>query len=258
MAAKIPNDIYQFSLISALHEGLSHDGPPVKALGGYGTDGIGNFTRHEGELLFLDSTAYHIKPKAEDGSCLVERAKADAQLPFVMVTKFVPQFGLDVNGELEMGSLLDIFGSEGPKAGGKNSFMPFKIRGEFAEVKVAVIGKTGRSPSSSTPSSQSGSAAPEKGQEHQLKDVKGSIFGFVGPAWAEAISVSGMHCYFLSEQGESGKVRGGRVKDFKAKGKVQIAWSVTGRFHMGFPPPSEEWNLLKLGKSRGRKGKLQV
>jgi acetolactate decarboxylase len=268
MAAKIPNDIYQFSLISALKEGLTLAGPPVKALGNYGTDGIGTFSRMDGELLFLDSIAYHVKPNvnlntnaddnAENGvslNCVVERAKGDQMLPFVMVTKFVPEFGLIVNGALEMRSLRDVFGSEGPKAGGQNDFLPFRVRGEFESVSIYSTGPSGRraSSSSSLPSSSPGSAMSETAQ-HELKDVKGTVFGFVCPKWAEGISVSGMYCHFLSEKDEEGRLHGGHVKDFKARGELDIAWSVTGRFHLGLPPPGEEWDALRLKRDTEEDG----
>jgi acetolactate decarboxylase len=221
MAAKTPNDIYQFSLLNAYHSGLTLSGPPVRALQGYGTDGIGYLPRNSGELLFLDSTAYSIAPNDSDrDECHVEHAKGDIQLPFVMVTKYVPEFSLEVNGEVDIDSLMDVLGCEGPIAGGKNSFMPFRVRGTFSRVEFYVVG-------------------------HELVDVKGTVFGFVSPKWAKHISVTGVHCYFLSERDGEGKLRGGKVKQFKTSGGVELTWSLTGRFHLGLPS-GEEWEDLDL------------
>jgi acetolactate decarboxylase len=261
MAAKIPNDIYQFSLLSALNSGLNLSGPPVRALQGYGSDGIAYLPRNSGELLFLDSTAYTIHPNASDATNenIIEHAKGDVQLPFVMVTKFVPEFSLNVVGDMEMESLMDLFGCEGPLAGGKNSFMPFRLRGVFSWVELGIVGP--RYPSSRS-SSASGSpltptGTPEKEVVHELLDVKGTIFGFVGPKWAERISVSGFHCCFLSERNEEGRLRGGRVKDFKASGAVELTWSLTGRFHLGLPS-GEEWESLDLNETTEKMGRLHV
>lgn len=180
-----------------------------------------------------------------------------------MVTKFVPEFSLDISGDTEMESLMDLFGVEGPVAGGKNSFMPFRVRGTFGRVELCVVGPAkGRSPSSRSSSvggvSVSGSpGTPEKEQVHELLDVEGTIFGFVGPKWAEGISVTGFHCCFLSERDAEGKLRGGRVKDFKAHGEVQLTWSLTGRFHLGLPS-GEEWESLDLDGTASKMDRLQI
>jgi len=262
MAAKIPNDIYQFSLLSAYKSGLSLNGPLVRQLQGYGSDGIAYLPRNSGELLYLDSTAYLIPPNqnnhtsspdgdnspSEANQNTIERAKGDVRLPFVMVTKFVPEFSLDVSGDTEMESLMDLFGCEGPIAGGKNSFMPFRLRGAFSKITLDSVGPKYPSSRSSSVSGSSpaGSGTPEKEVVRELVDIKGTVFGFYGPKWAEGVSVSGFHCSFLSERDEDGKLRGGRVKDFKASGAVELAWALTGRFHLGLPS-GEEWESLELG-----------
>jgi acetolactate decarboxylase len=248
MAAKIPNDIYQFSLLSALHSGLNLIGPPVRALQAYGTDGIGYLPRNSGELLFLDSTAFQILPNAEDleNECVVEHAPGELQLPFVIVTKYVPEFLLDISGDTEMESLMDLFGCEGPLAGGKNSIMPFRLRGTFGKIELGTVGPAkGRRASSKRLSASSSSGTSEKEQVHELLDVKGTIFGFVGPKWLDGISVTGFHCFFLCDRNAEGKVRGGRVKNFKAHGSVELTWSLSGHLHLGLPS-GEEWESLDL------------
>jgi len=234
MAAKIPNDIFQFSTTGALHAGFSNHGPVVSNLPGYGTHGIGTFAQHYDELLFLDSQAYQITSnEANVKGNLVQKASTDEGLSFVMVTRFDPEYQIMVNGQLEKDDLLDVFSSEGGAAGGKNSFIPFRLRGEFSKVTVT----TGRWCSSHTPAD-----IPE---DDTFDDTKGTIFGFVGPKWMDHISVTGPHCYFLAEADASGKLAGGRVEAFVAKGEVELSWSVTGRFHLGFPR-GEAWDDLDV------------
>jgi alpha-acetolactate decarboxylase len=197
----------------------------------------------DGELLFLDSVAYQIKANEDDhGACIIKRAPGDAELPFVMVTKFVPEYGLNINGQLEMETLMDIFSAEGPDAGGKNSFIPFRIRGEFSCIQLKIVGPRDRRRSYSAIGFVE---AAEQTLQRQLTNVKGTMFGFVSPQWADRISFPGAHCHFLSEKGEDGNWRGGHVKDFQSKGEMEVNWSVTGRFHLGLPR-GERWEALDL------------
>ncbi|TID18877.1 alpha-acetolactate decarboxylase [Venturia nashicola] len=267
MAAKIPNDIYQFSILSAYKAGLTQTGPPVRALQGYGSDGIAFLPRNSGELLFLDSTAYLIPPNrghqvsptaSPDGIAspkqapqnIMEHAKGETLLPFVMVTKFVPEFSLNISGDTEMESLMDLLECEGPVAGGSNSFMPFRLRGSFASVSLHDVGPSQtyrRSSGATNPSSPAPtSSGIENEKERKLENVKGTIFGFHGPKWAEGISPTGFHCSFLSETAEDGHLRGGRVSDFRADGLVELTWAKSGRFHLGLPTDGK-FEELELG-----------
>lgn len=147
-----------------------------------------------------------------------------------------------------MESLMDVIGCQGSIAGGKNSFMPFRLRGTFSKITLDTVGPknpSGRT-SSSSGSPPAVSGTPEREVVHELVHVEGTVFGFYGPKWAEGISVTGFHCSFLSGRDEVGKLRGGRVKDFKASGAVELAWALTGRFHLGLPS-GEEWEDLELG-----------
>lgn len=272
MAAKIPNDIYQFSILNAYKAGLTQTGPPVRALQGYGSDGIAYLPRNGGELLFLDSTAYLIPPNQgpqasrtvspasppPNGSATpkpadentMEHAKGETFLPFVMVTKFVPEFSLNINGDTEMESLMDLLECEGPVAGGKNSFMPFRLRGFFSFISLHDVGPshTSRRSSSATNSPPPAPASSGNGteKERKLENVKGTIFGFHGPKWAEGISPTGFHCSFLSDRDGEAHLKGGRVRNFRAHGAVELTWAKTGRFHLGLPT-DEKFEELDLG-----------
>lgn len=177
----------------------------------------------------------------------MERAKGESLLPFVMVTKFVPEFSFNISGDTEMESLMDLLEIEGPVAGGKNSFMPFRLRGSFSFVSLHDVGPSGNSRrSSSATSSPPPAAATPSENERKLENVKGTIFGFHGPKWAEGISPTGFHCSFLSERDEEGVLRGGRVSDFRADGTVELTWAKTGRFHLGLPTDGK-FEELELG-----------
>lgn len=240
MVAKIPNDIFQFSTTGALYAGFSNHGPVVSNLQGYGTHGIGTFARQFDELLFLDGQAYQITSnEAGEKGNLVEKASEDEGLSFVMVTDFKPEYQIMVNGQLEKDDLLDVFSSEGGNAGGKNCFIPFRLHGEFSKVTVTTGRWVATCSTADTP------------EDYTFSNIKGTIFGFAGPQWMNNVSVTGPHCYFLADSDGSGKFAGGRVEGFVARGEVELNWSVTGRFHLGFPR-GESWDDLDIA-TEGKK-----
>ncbi|GAB7355282.1 hypothetical protein MBLNU459_g5822t1 [Dothideomycetes sp. NU459] len=234
MVARVPNDIFQFSTVSALMAGLAQTGPQVSQLPGYGTHGIGTFANMDGELIFLDGRAFQF---TSDGSC--KPAPPSTPLPFVQVTTFEPEYRVEFPSRLRKAHLLPVFGAGGPDGGGRNSFIAFSVTGAFRSVDVRVAG-----PQTSPEQPLREVAADAK--QWTLTGVRGTMFGFMSPDWAQGISVAGPHMHFLSEEGEGGELKGGHVRDFEAEEGVQLRWAVTGRFHLGMPR-GEKWEALELG-----------
>jgi alpha-acetolactate decarboxylase len=65
MAQPTPNEIYQFSIISALMDGVASHGIPISSLLTHGDHGLGTFRAMDGEMIILDSAVYQMKA---DGS----------------------------------------------------------------------------------------------------------------------------------------------------------------------------------------------
>lgn len=97
---------------------------------------------------------------------------------------------------------------------GRNTPMPFRVEGGFKTIET---------------------------EQRVYNDVKGTIFGFVVPAWQKEVSGDGLVCCFLSED----KRTGGRVKDFQTGDSVEVDWAKCGRFHLGFPQ-EDEYEQLKI------------
>lgn len=237
MAAKIPNDIFQYSTTAALQAGYSDHGPIVHHLQGYGTHGLGAIAGSDEELLFIDSQAFSVNKNSGNAKHIAQPAPGDSGLAFIMVTKFMPEYQLTVNGQFEKKSLLDVIGSQGADAGGKNSFIPFRIRGTFAKVKVlnnnALRRKRDLLPED------------EASEANVLTNVKGTVFGFAGPEFFAGVSVTGLHCCFLSDRDGNGERRGASFVDFETSGQAEVSWAVTGRYHLGFPR-GDTWEPLDI------------
>jgi len=128
----------------------------------------------------------------------------DVSLPFVMVTKYEPEYRARIPSDspsVSLSTLRSVFASGGHGASGKNSYTPFHITGRFENVQVKG-GKT-------------------------LSGVKGTIFGIACPPWAQEISYKDIQCSFLADD----KVQGGKVEDFEIK-EGEVFWAIGGRYHL--------------------------
>lgn len=209
MSKSVPNDIHQFSLLSAYNSGLKDGGPPVGFLTQQGTHGIGVFEEEDGEIndmILTDSHAYSID---DNGS--ITRADEEDQLPFVMVTSFQPAQRVKPPKGTSSKKVKEVFER------GKNTPMPFRISGKFQYIST---------------------------KQQTYWDVQGTIFGFSIPSWQKDVSGEGLQCCFLAED----KKRGGRVSDFETGEGAVLEWAKCGRFHLGFPQ-DEEYEQLRLRRS---------
>jgi alpha-acetolactate decarboxylase len=235
--AKIPNDIFQFSTTAALQAGYTGQGPVVHHLQGYGSFGLGAIAGSNDELIYLDSQPFQVSTssmKDGDQKHVARSATSNSGLAFVMVTRFVPEYEVNVGGQLEKGSLLDVFNSQqGQGAGGKNSFIPFKVRGSFAKIKIRRNQALRRQ------------QKLDEILEDELVDVKGTVFGFCGPDFFKGVSVTGAHCCFLSDKDANGQRQGASFVDFVTAGEAEVTWAVTGRYHLGFPR-GDDWEELDI------------
>jgi len=232
MVASIPNDIFQFSVISALVAGLAESGPQCAHLTNHGTHGIGTFSDMNGEMILIDRVAWHM---TADGK--VRKAALDAMLPFVQVCIYQPEFRVRAPKRLTKQGIWGLIESQGGRAGGRNSYMPFRLQGSFSSMDIRVV--RGRQDKDAG----LGEAA-DNALHKTLKDVKGTMFGFSGPVWSAGISVEGLHCHFLSDE-KDGERTGGHVKEFVAEDGVVLDWAVCGRFHLGLPR-GDDWESLDL------------
>ena len=166
MSKAPPNDIHQYSLLSAYHSGLKDGGPPVGFIEKQGTHGIGILADEERDMIQIDSVSYVFD---EDGDA--EPADKEDQLPFVMVTVFQPSQRVKPPKGTTSKKVKEVFER------GKNTPMPFRISGKLGYVST---------------------------KQQTYWDVKGTIFGFSIPSWQSHVSGEGLQCCFLAEDKRRG------------------------------------------------------
>jgi alpha-acetolactate decarboxylase len=166
MSKSLPNDIFQYSLLSAFEGGLKDGGPPVGFLMNHGTHGIGVFEDDESDMIQLESVMYSFD---EDGEAT--EADEEDQLPFCMVTAFQPQQRVKAPKGTTGKKVKEVFERS------KNTPMPFRLKGKFAYIST---------------------------KQQTYWDVEGTIFGFSVPLWQKDVSGDGLQCCFLAEDKQRG------------------------------------------------------
>lgn len=125
------NHIYQFSLVNALMDGVSESGITVAKLQSKGNQGLGTFTRMNGELLFLDGVVYQLEAEGK-----IREADETDQIPFAVSTQFVPQQtkSVQLRNKDDIEQVLNSFNDHAA-----NLFMTYRIHGHFDYIKSRTV-----------------------------------------------------------------------------------------------------------------------
>ena len=217
-----PNEIYQYSVISALMTGLSSasSSTTVSKLLSHGHLGLGTFESMDGEMVVLDGQAYQLK---SDGS--VGAAAGTAKIPFGSVTQFEPQITKKSRLE-DKSQLVQLVADLLPNA--RNHFVAIRVDGRFDTVKCRTI----------PPQAYEGEHLTEVGKRQTVKeyhDVAGTIVGFRSPQWSEGVSVVGIHVHFLNID----RSFGGHVLAVRADSEVSLGVSACTNLQIDLPQSQE-------------------
>ena len=217
-----PNQIYQYSVISALMTGLSSasSSTSVLKLLSHGNLGLGTFESMDGEMVILDGQAYQLK---SDGS--VGRVPETAKIPFGSVTHFDPQITRKSTIK-DKDHLTQCLVEMLPNA--RNHFVATRVDGHFKVVRCRTI----------PPQAYEGEHLTEVGKRQTVKeyhDVHGTIVGFRSPQWSNGVSVVGIHVHFLNRD----RSFGGHVLAVSADGDVEIGASACTNLQIDLPQSQE-------------------
>ncbi|PNP43260.1 hypothetical protein TGAMA5MH_04717 [Trichoderma gamsii] len=215
-----PNELYQYSVLSALMSGAATSGIPLSQILSYGNHGLGTFQRLEGEMIVLDGSAYQMK---SDGSVIpnLERDHGEQIIPFAMITSFQPSVTETITFDSKQ-DLADKISALLPKT--QNHFLAFRIDGEFSQVSVRTVG---------------GQLSPheklidvgKRQATHTFESIRGSIIGFRSPAYFQGISVAGDHMHLISED----RKFGGHLQACSATERVTLGAATIHRFDLQLP-----------------------
>ncbi|KAK4231868.1 alpha-acetolactate decarboxylase [Podospora fimiseda] len=225
------NQVFQYSLISALMDGVASHGTPISRVLEHGDHGLGTFRNMVGEMILLDGQVYQMKA---DGSVVHITDTETTVTPFATVTRFRPTVTkkISISGKAHLQeTLISLF----PAA--KNHFLSIRMDGKFKTIECRTAG---------------GQCFPREGMvdvcsrqsTYNFSSEKGSLFGFRCPEYVMGINVAGDHLHFISED----RQRGGHILGFETEGEIELSVSQMSNFHMELPTDDEEFNEAALVK----------
>ncbi|KAI8651498.1 Alpha-acetolactate decarboxylase [Fusarium keratoplasticum] len=227
------NQLFQYSVVSALMDGVAETGITISDLIAHGDHGLGTFRHMVGEMIILDGVIYDMKP---DGSVVAvdSTACAEQSAPFAMVTRFEPTATISRPLQ-DKDTLAQILSQLLP--GTKNHYVAFRVDGAFKAVTVRTVGGQ-KSP---------GERLAELGKRqvsHSFEQVRGTIIGFRSPAFMQGVSVAGDHLHFISENRDSG----GHVLALESDDDLTIAAAPITAVHLQLPSNDEDYNQAELAR----------
>lgn len=222
------NEVFQYSIVSALMDGVASHGTPIARVLAHGDHGLGTFRNMVGEMIVLDGEVYQMKA---DGSVVHIDPEATIT-PFATVTRFRPttRTRATVSGKADLEALLTrLF----PAA--RNHFLAVRLDGVFRTVNVRTAG---------------GQLTPREGMvdvcarqtTHTFEGVKGTIVGFRCPQYVMGINVAGDHMHFITED----RQRGGHILAFETEGDVDVGVAQMSTFRLELPTEDEEFSQATL------------
>ncbi|OLN86995.1 Alpha-acetolactate decarboxylase [Colletotrichum chlorophyti] len=226
------NEIFQYSIISALMDGVASKGLPISELVSHGNHGLGTFRHMVGEMIILDGKLYQMK---SDGtvSAIDTSAANDHVAPFAMVTRFRPTKTIRAAFSNKK-ELFEHLSKDFPDS--RNFFLAIRIDGVFKCITVRTAG------GQQTP----GEGLLEVGKRqvsHTFDEpVRGTVIGFRSPEYTQCISVAGDHLHFITED----RTQGGHILSFGTDGEVDISAAQISKWHVELPTNDPEFSKAKL------------
>ncbi|PTB68395.1 alpha-acetolactate decarboxylase [Trichoderma citrinoviride] len=223
------NELYHYSVVSGLMEGLGESGIPYKTLVQKGDHGLGTFRRMAGEMICLDGNVYQMKA---DGTIVnIDPSAGTDVAPFAMVTNFRPTLTTSISFSSKQ-DLSDAMTKLFPKT--KNRYLSFRIDGLFSLVAV-------RTADGQRYKHEKLRELHARQTTYEFNNIRGSLVGFRSPEFLQGVSVAGDHLHFISDERD----RGGHVLDCASGGEVQFSGAVMSTIHLQLPD-DDEYNEATL------------
>ncbi|KAJ5356793.1 Alpha-acetolactate decarboxylase [Penicillium concentricum] len=224
------NNLYQYSILSALMGGICGTGITVEEILKNGDHGLGTVSNLNGEIVIIDGEAYHFPPGEE-----LRKVEFSDVLPFAMVTRFKPTMEKSLRF-LTFNSLPEALETLLPSR--QNCFLSIRVDGLFDHLRFRVIAAQ-----SKPRESLAESVRRQKVLTH--RDIEGTLFGFWSPAFSGGFSVPGFHLHFLSKS----KDRGGHVLEFDSRG-ARLQAAVLSEYTVKLPQ-NKDFNEEVIGSVGG-------
>lgn len=210
------DNIFHYSVLKALDNGVLEGTMKVSELREHGDLGLGTFNFMDGEMIVIDHVVYRI---AQDGRVL--EAGDEIQIPYSVVSFYTSDDTLQMNGKIDYTSL-KAFAEE--RLPSKNQFYAFRIYGLFDYIRC------GGANAQEKPYDKSLTEMLSSRPVYEKDNVRGTLVGFWCPPYVGDINTSGFHLHFLADD----HTIGGHLMDFSA-GSLEIGYDVKSKYEIVLP-----------------------
>ena len=234
--AQSSNNVFQYSVISALLEGIYDGSLSINEVSKHGDFGLGTLNRLDGELVALDGKFYQVTGEGE-----VNMIPGETLTPFTVVTFFNAEGSRSISDPLSYKELHSFLDEILP---GLNTTYAIRIEGTFSYMKTRSVNAQQKPYKKLVEVTKNQSI-------FGFENIKGTMVGFRFPSFTEGVNVSGYHFHFISADKKSG----GHVLDLKI-GNVKAETAKQDNLYISLPT-SEEFlkadlsgkNILELNEA---------
>jgi acetolactate decarboxylase len=209
------DEVYQFSTISALLEGVYDGDATIADILRHGDFGLGTFNHLDGEMVIVDGVCYRLRADGTAG-----QAAPSDRTPFAAVTRFHSDFEIPIQTRTARAEVIDAIDRRIQSA---NLIYAIRITGHFAELHTRTV-------MAQKPPYPPLTQATEEQAQTVFTDVSGTVVGFRTPDFEQGISVAGYHLHFLNGD----RTGGGHVLDFSLE-RGRVAVSGASQLHLSLP-----------------------
>jgi acetolactate decarboxylase len=222
------DELYQFSTIDALLQGLYDGEMTFSRLKLHGDFGLGTFHRLDGEMVGYDGRFYQV-----DGEGKVHAVPDEETTPFAAVTFFEPDMTVPDMNNMNLAQIEQYLDARLPT---HNIFYAVAIEGLFRFVKTRSV------PEQNKPYPPLQEVTKNQ-PTFTLLDVRGVMVGFRCPEYVAGINVPGYHFHFLTENRDAG----GHVLEVESENAI-AAIDYTSSFSLVLPS-QEGFYLLDFSRT---------
>lgn len=208
-------EVYQFSTIGALLDGVYDGEANVADILRHGDFGLGTFNHLDGEMVILDGVCYRLRA---DGTAT--RAALTDRTPFAAVTRFHRDFEIAFDTGTDRAQVIAAIDQRITSA---NLIYAVRVTGHFSDMHTRTVMEQ-KQPYPPLTKATEGQA------ETRFTDVSGTLVGFRTPDFEQGISVAGYHLHFLNSE----RTSGGHVLDFTME-RGEVAVSGAAQLHLSLP-----------------------
>ncbi len=190
--------IYSYSVLAGLNNSVFSGNLKIADFKTKGDLGLGTYEDLNGEMVFLDATAWQV---LENGN--IVEANNETTTPYAVATFFEEDGFVSISDTINYEKLktiiLDTITSE-------NYFYAFKITGTFDSILC------GGAPKQDKPYTKTlGEIVPVR-PKFKAESISGTIVGFYSPSYVGEVTLAGFHLHFISND----RSIGGHLIDFKS------------------------------------------